>query len=192
VLTASLVFYPPAAWLGAISIASGVASFIAHVRGMVTRRMPRPPALPARDWSTWQVHFALGWLLVAAACGLVLATVAPGEHRLTLMWVYGVAGLLGFLGQMVAGMQGRLVPLYAWYRAYARTGAPPLRAANALPSAPFARLIFVCWTIGVPLLTWGLASAHLIAIRSGAAVLLAGIITGALYVIYLLRAAAAS
>ena len=35
---------------------------------------------------------------------------------------YGVFGLVGFLAQMVVGMEGRLLPIFAWYWAYANTG----------------------------------------------------------------------
>ncbi len=156
---------------------------------MLARRLPRPPALPARDWSAWQVHMAFGWLLVAIGTGVTLSIGASEDYRLSLMWTYGGAGLIGFLAQMVAGMQGRLVPLYAWYRAYAVKGAPPSRAANALPSMAFARSIFLCWAAAVPLLLWGLPLANHLAIRSGALSLLAGVCVGVTYLLYLMRRA---
>jgi hypothetical protein len=188
-LTLRLLIDSEGIWLGALLIGGGVASFIWHVRGMVTRRRPRPPALPPRDWSTWQAHMAFAWLLVAVVTGLVLSIQARDEHRLSLMWMYGVAGLVGFLAQMVAGMQGRLVPLYAWYRAYGAAGSPPVRAANALPSAAFARPIFLCWAAGVPLLAWGLARADQLAIRAGAVALLAALALGGTYIMFMGRRA---
>lgn len=187
VLAISLVLNAGGEWLGTLLLVGGVVSFVAHVRRMVTRRLPRPPALPARDWSTWQIHLALAWLLVAVASGIVLSFGAPESYRLPLMWTYGVTGLVGFQAQMVAGMQGRLVPLYAWYRAYAATGAPPARAAHALPSAAFARSIVLCWAIALPLLVWGLPTADRLAIRAGAMVLLAGVGLGATYLLAMVR-----
>jgi hypothetical protein len=189
VLAIGLLTAPDALWLGALMIVAGVACFALQVRGMLGRRMPRPPALPRRDWSIWQVHTALVWLLVAIACGLVLSIGATDDLRLPLMWMYGVAGLVGFLAQMVTGMQGRLLPLYAWYRAYAIMGAPPPRAANALPSAVFARQILLCWAAAVPLLAWGLPYANQVAIRAGAACLLGGLGIGGLYAVYMVRKA---
>ena len=188
-LTVQLLMDSTFVWLGALIIVGGVASFIIRVRSMVTSRLPRPPASPARDWSTWQVHVALMWLLVAVSSGLVLSFGPPDDYRLPLMWTYGLAGLIGFLAQMVAGMQGRLVPLYAWYRAYARTGETPAKAANALPSATFARSIFLCWAVAVPLLARGLPHADHFAIRWGAVVLLAGLGLGAAHMISMLRRA---
>jgi hypothetical protein len=145
--------------------------------------MPRPPKLPARDWSTWQTHTALLWLIVAAGLGVALSIGVPAGLRLTVMWVYGVAGLVGFLAQIVVGMQGRLVPLYAWYRAFAaRNGTPPPRGANELPSAGFAKFIFVTWGAGVPLLGAALASGDTNLIRGAAALLLIGVLAGAAYI----------
>jgi hypothetical protein len=179
------------AWVpaGAGLIAAGLASFVVQIRKTLQHRLPRPPALPRRDWSTWQTHAALLWLFAATGLGLALSLGVPPAHRLTLMWIYGTAGLIGFLAQIVVGMQGRLVPLYAWYRAMAAKGSPPDRAANALPSAAFARPIFIAWTLGVPLLAWGLAFESRPAIRMAALLLLAGVCLGAAYQVHLVRCA---
>ena len=186
VLVVALLRESSFVWCGALLIVAGLASFVTRIRLMVARRLPRPPALPPRDWSTWQTHAAFVWLLVTAALGLALSVGVPDEHRLTTMWIYGGAGLLGFLAQIVVGMQGRLVPLYAWYRAFASKGAPPDVAANALPRASFARAIFLLWTAGVPLLTWGLPTENRVAITLGAALLFAGVLTGGAYVAHML------
>ncbi len=180
------------AWLpaGGLLIAAGFASFAGHIRRALTRRLPRPPALPATDWSTWQTHAAMLWLLVAVVLGMALAIGVPAERRVAVTWLYGVAGLVGFLAQVVVGIQGRLVPMYAWYRAFAaREGAPPDRGANTLPSAGFARAIFLLWAAGVPLLALGLMAESRAAIAVSAAFLLGGVSTGAIYVTYVMRAA---
>lgn len=176
--------------VGAIVIVAGLASFVLQMRRTVSRRLPRPPALPRRDWSTWHAHVAIGWLVVAASLGVVTSLGPAGAHHATLQWVYGVAGLVGFLAQIVVGMQGRLVPLYAWYRAFdARGGLPPERGANQLPRAVYARTLFLIWTPGVPLLAWGLAATDPLLIRSAAVVLAGGVVVGLAYLRYLLAAA---
>jgi hypothetical protein len=174
---------------GAALIVCGLGSFVVHIRLTLKRRLPRPPALPHRDWSTWQTHMALLWLLIAAVLGLVLSIGVVDEGRLPLMWMYGVAGLVGFLAQIVVGMQGRLVPLYAWYRALDARGTPPAVAANALPSASFARPIFLLWTAAVPLLAWGLAFEARLAIRTAAVLLLLALAAGLAYMRRMLRRA---
>jgi hypothetical protein len=106
------------------------------------------------------------------------------------VWLYGVAGLVGFLAQMVVGMQGRLVPLYAWYRSRAaREGRQPDWAANALPSAGAARVIFLLWAAGVPLLAWGLAFDDRRAIALAASLLAGATGVNAAYLAFMLRRA---
>ncbi len=175
---------------GALLIAGAFASFALVIRRTLAHRMPRPPALPRRDWSVWQSHAAMLWLLTAIACGIALAIGVPDEWFLPVVWVYGVAGLVGFLAQMVVGMQGRLVPLYAWYRSRAaRGGAPPDWAANALPSAGPARVIFLLWAAGVPLLAWGLAANDAAVIALAGALLAAGLGVNGGYLLAMLRKA---
>ena len=91
-------------------------------------------------------------------------------------------GLVGFLAQVVTGMQGRLVPFYAWYRAFAVKGAPPEISANALPSPSFARPMFFLWAAGVPLLAFGFPAQSAVGIRLGALCLLASVGLSAVYV----------
>jgi hypothetical protein len=179
------------AWLtvGGLLIAAGVACFVVNIRRMLATRVRRPPALPLRDWSVWQTHAALLWLLVALVLGLLVSTDLPGERRIGWIWMYGVAGLVGFLAQIVVGMQGRLVPLYAWYRVFAaRGGEPPDRAAHAIPSPAFARTIFLLWAGGVPLLACGLAGEHPTLISTSAGLLFVAVAAGAAYFGYMLRA----
>jgi hypothetical protein len=175
--------------LAAVLVAAGLGSFVIQIRRTLAHRVPRPPALPQRDWSTWTTHGALVWLLISTALGLVLSAGLVEAHRLTLMWLYGVAGLVGFLAQIVVGMQGRLVPFYAWYRAGTAVGAPPARAANSLPSAAFARTLFVLWTAAVPLLGWGLAFEQPLATRLAALLLLSAVTLGGAYLAAMLRRA---
>jgi hypothetical protein len=176
-------------WLAWALMLAGLVSFAVRMRRSVSRRMPRPPALPSRDWSTWQAHAALLWMALALTLGGVLAIGAGPESRLRLMWMYGFAGIVGFLGQIITGIQGRLVPFYAWYRAFGELGRPPARGANSLPSAAFARAIFLAWTVGSFPLAVGLALEIPFLITAGASVLAAGVLLGAVYLFHMMRAA---
>jgi hypothetical protein len=188
-LTLSLLAGSKALPLGALVIAGGIAAFVINVRGMLRRRLPRPPALPQRDWSTWQIHTALTWLLIAMVSGVSLSIGVDESERLPLMWIYGSAGLLGFMAQMVVGMQGRLVPMYAWYRAYDAVAAPPATSAHALSSPALARIVFVAWLCGAPLLCVGLAQGAEFLIRTGAIALLIGLFAAAANIIRMLQCA---
>ena len=87
-------------------------------------------------------------------------------------------------------MQGRLVPLYAWYRARAaHDGTQPSWAANALPSAGPARVIFLLWAAGVPLLACGLATNGRPAIALAASLLVGGVGLNAAYLLSMIRKA---
>jgi hypothetical protein len=190
IVVASLVW--PSAWLpvGAITIAAGLLAFATRIHRALAHRLPRPPALPRRDWATWQAHAALLWLLVAAGLGVALTLRESDAYRVELSWCYGVAGLVGFLAQIVVGIQGRLVPLYVWYRDLAtHGGALPARGANDLPSAAFARVIFLSWLAGVPALVWGLAGHSRPAIAVAAGLLFCGVVTNGVYAGYLFRKA---
>ena len=166
---------------GAALIVLGLVSFCLHVRWIVRRRRSAPAAMQGRDWATWQTHAAFVALLAATALGLVLALPVRNEPRaLAAAWWYGTVGLVGFLSQIVLGMQGRLLPLHAWYRAFEAGGMrPPRRSAHERTSPALAFTVFTTWTFGVPLLAYGLAAGWTTAIAAGSATLLAGVVANA-------------
>jgi hypothetical protein len=194
VMAAALVTGSPWLVAGAACIVAGFASAALQLGRAAVDRRPRPPRLPAIDWSMWHVRGAAVWLVVAIVVGLLLSIGATVDAWYAeSLWLYGVAGLVGWLAQMVAAVQGRLTPLYAWYRALARRGgAPPEQSAHDLISAPLAAFVFAVWTAGVPVLAAGLAWAHAPAIRAAAALLLAGVLAGAWHEVVMLRRAGAS
>jgi hypothetical protein len=170
------------AWtpVAALVIVAGIASFIIRIRRTIARKRPAPPALPRPDWATWQTHTAFGWLLVATGTGLTLTLPIDPAWIGTLRWIYGTAGLAGFLAQIVLGIQGRLLPLYGWYRLMEQGGLqPPDRAAHSLASHGLSKGILICWALGVPLLTAGLATDVRVAIAIASGVLLAGVLLNA-------------
>ena len=69
---------------------------------------------------------------------------------------YGVFGLLGFLSQMIVGLETRLLPLHHWYSTFAASGfqrpVPPLQA---MGNGPLRNVVFVLWFFGVPTLALG-------------------------------------
>lgn len=174
--------------LAAACLIAGLAAFVRQMMRTALRRLPRPPALPMRDWSIWQVHAAFLWLLIAAVLGWILGRDGAGA-RPALAWVYGTAGLLGFLAQLITGMYGRLAPFYAWYRAMGASGERPRGSAHTLPSPRLARATFFTWSGGVPMLAAGLAGGQGLLIRAGALVLLAGVACGAIHLGWMLRGA---
>ena len=171
----------------AVLIVAGFGAFLRQVRRILGDRRPRPAEMTGRDWSTWQTHAAMLYLVVATIAGLGLAVgVAPTSWQ----WVYGVAGILGFVAQTVVGIQGRLLPLHAWYRAMtALDGEPPPRSAHRLTDGTLALLIFVAWFVAVPLLMVGLVSQRGTWIGSAAAVLLASTLLQMAHMVLIARRA---
>lgn len=164
---------------GALLIVGGLVSFVMHVRLALRHKLPPPAALPRPDWATWQTHVALLWLVIAAGAGVFISW--PGrDAAFEVNWVYGAAGLVGFLAQVIAGMQGRLLPMHAWYAAFDVAGRkPPSRSAHTLASPRLAQLIFVCWTLGAAALALGLARAIPSMVRVGSGILLCAVVLGA-------------
>jgi hypothetical protein len=142
----------PLVW--SLVVVGAIVAFVHQVRRILGDRRPRPAGLAGRNWPMWQTHVALMYLAAAAGMGVCLAAeLAPPSW----IWAYGVAGLVGFVAQMVVGIQGRLLPLHAWYRAMAmRDGAPPPRAVHGLHDSRLAAAVMLLWTGAVPGLAIGL------------------------------------
>ena len=191
VLVVSLLAGWPLVPAGALLIVAALATFLTRLGRVARSRLPRPPALPRRDWSIVQVHAAFLWLAIAMLLGLTLALSSFTDGRMAAAWVYGVAGLVGFLAQIITGMHGRLMPYYAWYRAMASgQGRPPSISVHLLISPAHARVIFLAWLGGIPLLAAGLAGNSPALVRFGALLLLTGVAAGGSHLAYILRGAA--
>jgi hypothetical protein len=154
----------------ALLVLGACASFFWWIRRTLRHRRPRPVDLPRHDWSTWHTHLAVLYLVVAGVLGCWLAF---GDPPPAVTWAYGAAGILGFATQMVSGIQGRLLPLFAWYRALEiRDGELPERSVHRLIVPPVARAILLFWLAGLPLFTAGLMMEDGRAIATGSAALL--------------------
>ncbi|HEY7515860.1 MAG TPA: hypothetical protein VIC87_15335, partial [Vicinamibacteria bacterium] len=160
--------------------AVGVAVFLGEIVGMLCRPRRAPPDRPWPDTGAALSLLAIGYLAVATLLGLWLAHCSTPETALPLVPVYGALGLLGFLAQLIVGVQQRLLPMAAWLRGYARGGyaemPPSLQAAS---NRPLQLVALAAWALGVPLLAGGLAVEGAAALRWGAALLFLGTLTHA-------------
>ena len=171
---------------GLLVVGAGVA-FFWWIRRTLRDRRPRPIELPRHDWSTWHTHLAIGYLVVAGGLGCWLAF---GEPPMAVTWAYGATGILGFVAQMVSGIQGRLLPLFAWYRALEhRDGELPRQSVHLLISPPLALSIFLAWLVGLPVLIAGLMTGHRGSIAVGSAALLGATILSAAHGTLIIRRA---
>ena len=173
-------------WFFALLIVGGFAAFLAHASWMVRHRRPRPPAIPSPDPAVLHAAASLASLVAACALGLWLAVAEPSEWTLRAATAYGVLGLVGFLAQMVVAMEGRLLPLLAWYGATdgGRRSAPP---PHAMPWRGGQETVFVLWLFGVPALAGGLAFGAVPFVRAAAWSLLAATMLDSVQAALILR-----
>lgn len=186
VVVSLAVGHSPVPWL--VFVVAALMAFFRVVRAIVRDKRPRPVDLPQRDWSTWHTHLAMAYLCVAAVLGTVIAVAGSSP---ALLWSYGATGLLGFVVQMVVGIGGRLLPMYAWYRAVERRGGvPPPISAHRLIVPQLSLAVLLCWLAGLPVFTVGLMRGVSGLIAAGAAAMLAGTVLNAVHMGALARRAA--
>ena len=156
-------------WLFALMVVAGFAMFLTQVLWMARNRRPRPPAVRTPDLAVLHAAAAFASLGAALVLGMWLVLSQPSAWSVPIGMAYGVFGLVGFLSQLIVGMEGRLLPLFAWYWAYANTDFKgPVPAPHGMAWRRGQELIFVLWLFGVPSLAAGLAFDAVPAIRAGA------------------------
>ncbi len=168
-LFASLLLRKPFAWIFALAVIAGFAAFLWQVAWMIRHPRPRPPGLRRPDPAVLHAAAAFGSLIIAAALGVWLTIAKPSDTTLRVAMAYGVFGLVGFLAQIVVGMEGRLLPIFAWYWAYANAGyQSPAVSQHEMPWRTGQNIVFVLWLFGVPALALGLASDVILFVGAGA------------------------
>jgi hypothetical protein len=164
----------------AVSVAALLA-FFTRVAWMLRHPRPAPPARPRPDVGVLHALQSLVYLGLTAAAGLVLVLGPAADWSLRLSMAYGVFALVGFLSQIVVGVESRLLPMVAWLWSHAdgefRSAPPPM---HGLASRPLAVAVLVLWTSGVPLLAGGLALDRSALLGAGAAGLCLAVVLNAL------------
>lgn len=153
-LTGALILQSRTAiFFGGLCLLS-VGLFIGNVGWMLRHPRKPPRSLIRPDWPVWQIRFALLCLLVAAGLGAwLLLAATPEATRLMVAKVYGIVGLVGFLTQIVIGVQSRILPIAAWMWGFEERGFDMRpRTPHELVSRPLQLAIFVLWLVGLPLL----------------------------------------
>ena len=179
-LFVALMRQSPWSRVGAVLIIAGLGCFAAHVVAMVRHRSKKPAGAPAVDFAALHAAAAGLSLVVACSLGLYLLFAPPSDLSLRLAIAYGAFGLVGFLAQMVVGMQARLVPMLAWYRALADTGfRGPIVPPFAMPVRWLQELAFTAWSFAVPAIAVGFALNAIPLLSAGAWTLLAAVMMSA-------------
>lgn len=160
-------------------VVAGIASFFSRVAWMLRNRRPPPTELRRPDWGVAHALQAFACLIAAAGLGVYLAVAERSETTLALAAAYGVFGLLGFLAQIIVGVELRLLPLFGWLWGFAdRAQAELPPSLHQAPVRSLQALGFLLWTAGVPVLAGGLATGRAAVVSSGAGALLIAVIAG--------------
>ena len=175
VLVAGSLLLGHRVWSGGVLLAAaGVAVFLWTVRWMRRHPRPAPPARPQPDWGRRHVGQALGYLALTTLAGLALTVDDAARWSTQIATFYGVTALVGFLSQMVVGMESRLLPLFQWYTRFGDSG---LRMRPTSPhdmgSQRIRAAVFWLWTAAVPLLAFGMAFERVVLVGWGGWLLLA-------------------
>ena len=157
----------------ALLVCNGLALFLINVRWMFQHRRPPPTELPRPDWGGRQAVQALAYLGCTATLGLYLASAPTTVWSARLAMLYGVLGLLGFLAQIVVGIEHRLLPLFQWHTTVQKDGwSNETPSPHAMGSQAYRSGIYWLWTVAVPLLAVGLSVEQASLVRVGGLCLL--------------------
>jgi len=174
VLAALLLGRHDVAWAAGAALATLVLVYVALVlRVVASRRMPM-------DWTAWHAVASAGWVAVAALTGVVLAVVG-GDDALgaRLAAAYGVAGIVGWMSNLIVGISYKLFPGFV-AAARAQRRRPPVPMAVLAVPAAIQPVVFAAFNAGVVVLVLGLLAEHSLSVQLGGT-LLAG--AGVLYAI---------
>ncbi len=143
---------------GTLLVLAGLAAFFVQVVWMKRHPKPPPKDLMRPDLGTLHAIQGLFYLLVAAVLGAALAFAPAGAWKIRAATAYGVFALIGFLAQMVIGISARILPMFSWMHYYVGAdfkAIPPSQ--YTMHSRGLQSSGFLLWTLGVPLLAWGLS-----------------------------------
>ena len=173
---------------GAVLAAAGLVVFLSRILWMLRHPRPAPPERRRPDWGLAHVFASFLWLALAVVLGLALAVLPGSDATMAFAKVYGLAGLVGFLSQLIAGVEARLVPLAAWLWSYADGGhreLPP--SLHDAPSRASQAAAFALWNAGLVVLAVGLHGDRRLLVSVGGAVLLAAVAARATDTVLVLR-----
>jgi len=187
-LAVSLMLGSPAAGVFALLVAAGFVAFLSQVIWMLRNRRPPPAGLPRPDLGVLHAAQAMIYLAVSLGLGVFLAFAPSSPLTYRLAPIYGVCGLLGFLGQLVIGIEARVLPMFAAYFANRNAcSAGPVVLPHQMVSRPLQWVTLLAWSAGLPILAAGLSLASASLVRSGSALLLAGTLAMSLNATFIFR-----
>jgi hypothetical protein len=177
VLFCGLITQARWAIVGGLLIVAGLAAFFAHVAVMLEHPRPRPRGAAQPDYAVRHVFICGVWLIGAIVFGLILLVAPMSEWTLRAAMAYGVFGLVGFLAQMIVGLEIRLLPMHAWYSSFAASGFEvAVTAPQVMGHQRWRAAVFYLWLAGVPALAFGFLFNRAVLVGTGAWLLFTGVV----------------
>jgi hypothetical protein len=156
---------------GALAI-GGFGVFLWRTFDSMRRGGATPDDRSHPDYGRYHIAAALIYLGISCVLGLLIAMSPMTDGTLRLAAVYGVCALVGFLAQILLGLQTSLVPI-----AFERESSPGLHEA-----------VFWLWVLGVPALAAGFGVDAIPFLAAGAWLLLAATLASGVALAGLIRA----
>lgn len=156
-------------WVAVACLEAGVACYVRQAYAFYRARVRRRIDVGMRFAAT-----ALGFLIVAAALGIVVLWRGPGATRLATTYV--LVGLLGGIILYVVGFFYKIVPLLAWTARFGgRAGTPGAPTVADLFSANVARMQLAVMALAIVVLAVGVLGGAVPATYAGAGLFLVGV-----------------
>ena len=165
VLATLLLVRSDVAWAAAGALTTLVLVYVGLVLRVVAhRRLPM-------DWTAWHAVAGAGWVTFAALTGVVLAWVG-GDDVLgaRLAAAYGVAGIVGWMSNLIVGVSHKLFPGFV-AAARSQRGRPPVPIAVLGVPPALQSIVFGTLNGGTTALVAGLLVESSRAVQMGGAVL---------------------
>ena len=155
-------------WIGAMLLAGGACAFAWQARGFFRARK-------RLDVGMRFAATGITFVLAATITGLALLLAGPTHHRLATAYV--IVGLLGGIVLYVIGHFYKIVLLASWTFWYrGKTGEDVVPTIPQMYSARVAQVQLVIMVFGVAMMTTGIGAFLPLAVRTGAAAWLIGVL----------------
>ena len=160
----------------AVFAVAGIVTFLSGVVWMRRHPRPSPAARPRPAWGVWHAIQSLVYLLVTSVIGIMLVFMPATTWTARLAMLYGIVALVGFLSQVVIGLEHRILPLFQWQTRFKASGfadQPP--SPHTMGSQSLRAAVFGLWTVGVPVFAMGMALEYVTVVGVGGWAILAAI-----------------
>ena len=174
-----------------VFVGAGVVTLLSGAVWMGRHLRSPPPARPQPDWAVGHALQSLVYLLIATLIGFALVLMPTTAWTARLAMLYGVVALLGFLSQIIIGMEQWILPFFQRQTRFSSSGfadQPP--SPHTMGSQSIRAVVFGFWTVGVPVFATGMAVEQVTVVGTGGWALLVALLLHTVNTVRTLRSLA--